>query len=583
MDFMMKADFFLKSGGGGMHRNILQQLSTGNVWVDTVIAVAIPVAMHYLLPSGSYNPVSGHFGLDVLLLGSIPLIRAKWDGTQEQLRASAVSLFYRLIDTYETTIYFEKEAKDFFTMDEGDGEDSEEGKRNNILQKAILLYIGSLGLEYRRSQALLTAVKHKPDAEGDGQPRRRDTKVYGGSAEQLRRFNVNIAPPKKIWVQVDKENGIYFKQTKSTVPVGASGLLSENKKMVTHIEYTFRCARRAGNQKVEAFINKAFEWYIGEMRSTEDNARYMYKPVAAPPPKKKKKPGMRTPGMDDDENDEKETTASAPLRYKRYKLSGNKDFDSLFFPEKDNLLKILGNFEAKKSKYAIKGYPHKLGLLLHGPPGTGKTSLIKALASHTGRHIVQVPLGLIKTNQDLMNIMFDQSFAVAKQELAVSLKHEDVIFVFEDVDAATRIVKARKGVNGVQNARARPRPAASASPEGGARSSAGGRSTGRAPRKSGSGNKGRSKSKDKIKSRNTKKITGESVTTTGSGDGDTAVVPVSPPTSGDETVIPGAAEVVTSGELQGTPVVGAEGKKQGIEQAEVAGEEGKDESAKDKV
>lgn len=42
-----------------------------------------------------------------------------------------------------------------------------------------------------------------------------------------------------------------------------------------------------------------------------------------------------------------------------------------------------------------------------------------------------------------MNIMFDQSFAVEKQELPVSLRYENIIFVFEDIDAATPIVRNR--------------------------------------------------------------------------------------------------------------------------------------------
>lgn len=52
-------------------------------------------------------------------------------------------------------------------------------------------------------------------------------------------------------------------------------MLSEERKPITKIEYTFSCAREGGDEKVEAFIKKAFEWYIGKMKSTEDNARYM--------------------------------------------------------------------------------------------------------------------------------------------------------------------------------------------------------------------------------------------------------------------------------------------------------------------
>ena len=94
-----------------------------------------------------------------------------------------------------------------------------------------------------------------------------------------------------------------------------------------------------------------------------------------------------------------EEGGAASRVFKRYKLSDEKQFSSLFFDEKEKLLGLLTHFVAKTGKYAVQGYPHKLGLLLHGPPGTGKTSLIKALAQHTGRSIVNVPLARISTNQ----------------------------------------------------------------------------------------------------------------------------------------------------------------------------------------
>jgi chaperone BCS1 len=42
--------------------------------------------------------------------------------------------------------------------------------------------------------------------------------------------------------------------------------------------------------------------------------------------------------------------------------------------------------------------------MVAGPPGTGKTSFIKALANHTGRHIVSIPLARIDTNEELIGM-----------------------------------------------------------------------------------------------------------------------------------------------------------------------------------
>ena len=45
--------------------------------------------------------------------------------------------------------------------------------------------------------------------------------------------------------------------------------------------------------------------------------------------------------------------------------------------------------------------------------------------------------------QELMDIVFDQKFPVIGEELPVSLGFENVIFVMEDVDAASPIVRSR--------------------------------------------------------------------------------------------------------------------------------------------
>lgn len=45
-----------------------------------------------------------------------------------------------------------------------------------------------------------------------------------------------------------------------------------------------------------------------------------------------------------------------------------------------------------------------------------------------------------------MNIMFDQSFPVLKQDLPSALKYEDVIFVFEDIDAEAPTIVCKRAM-----------------------------------------------------------------------------------------------------------------------------------------
>lgn len=106
-------------------------------------------------------------------------------------------------------------------------------------------------------------------------------------------------------------------------------------------------------------------------------------------------------------------------------------------------MQLLNDFTHQSGKFGVKGFPRKLGLLLHGPPGTGKTSLIKAIAQHTGRHVVNVSLKRLKTNEQLFNLMYGREFDVIGEDMAMRLPFSKLIFVMEDIDAATEIVKRR--------------------------------------------------------------------------------------------------------------------------------------------
>ena len=79
--------------------------------------------------------------------------------------------------------------------------------------------------------------------------------------------------------------------------------------------------------------------------------------------------------------------------------------------------------------FLAKGLPYKLSCLFHGCPGSGKTSLIKALASRFSRSIFIADL----------SSMSNSTFQAAVQRLP-----RNSLLLLEDVEAATSAVNARK-------------------------------------------------------------------------------------------------------------------------------------------
>lgn len=71
----------------------------------------------------------------------------------------------------------------------------------------------------------------------------------------------------------------------------------------------------------------------------------------------------------------------------------------------ERLVTDLGHFLSREQEYNQKAIPWHRGYMLEGPPGTGKTSVVKALASHFGMDLWYAPLGDIKDDSSLLSIL----------------------------------------------------------------------------------------------------------------------------------------------------------------------------------
>lgn len=141
---------------------------------------------------------------------------------------------------------------------------------------------------------------------------------------------------------------------------------------------------------------------------------------------------------------------SAPrqLNFVKSPFYSNKSFANIFGREVREVEERVNFFLNNRSWYDERGIPYQLGLLLSGVPGSGKTSIIRAIANLTKRHIVNVNFANITTATQLKNLFFNEKLSVYTdstmsqfQVLTIPLEHR--IYVLEEIDAISDIVKQR--------------------------------------------------------------------------------------------------------------------------------------------
>lgn len=106
--------------------------------------------------------------------------------------------------------------------------------------------------------------------------------------------------------------------------------------------------------------------------------------------------------------------------YDEYKISTFKTFDDLYFKGKDTIKKYLDRFKENKKIYSDHGIVYKSGIMLHGPPGTGKSKTVLAIADYLRFEITAINISTLSSDDALRNAM-------------LALRPNSVV-VFEDID-----------------------------------------------------------------------------------------------------------------------------------------------------
>lgn len=134
------------------------------------------------------------------------------------------------------------------------------------------------------------------------------------------------------------------------------------------------------------------------------------------------------------------------LKFSKAQFNTNKSLNNLYGSHLEGAKKQVWRFIKDPQWYERKGRPYTMGILLHGPPGSGKTSFIKAIAKVTGRYIFNLKLRSTTTQTQLTRLFFEEDVHIMENgsESTVKIPLDKRIYVIEDIDSLTDVVLDRR-------------------------------------------------------------------------------------------------------------------------------------------
>lgn len=184
--------------------------------------------------------------------------------------------------------------------------------------------------------------------------------------------------------------------------------------------------------ELKLFINDLKRKYIYEKNNKLDNLKYYFDE-------------HHVTLMKNRNESIKFSTAPNEIVFKMTKFDTNKSLKNVFGNHLKLIKERMDLFINNPKWYVDKGIPYTLGILLHGPPGTGKTSIIKAIAKDTNRHIFNIKLYQDTTKSQIHNLFFNENVKVIKngQTETFTIPLNDRIYVLEDVDCDNELLLDR--------------------------------------------------------------------------------------------------------------------------------------------